>query len=220
VDVQVGLHANPLLVDAVISLAHVSEPTEQVLQQLTDASLPEALAATAADIEGIGAVSAGAIGVEVVSPPHIVLDPPLISALASAPEPAPAPMASPATARSTAAQDAEVCYPHCEEGHGICSEGVCFCKHPYYGTGCRKELGASLRVQWPIALLLVIVALIGGALVGGIAFEAYLERYGAQGSKFDVEDDLDESLGANTFAVSEASQIRRPEVWTPGGDQR
>lgn len=218
-DVTVTLHANPdLHVDAVVSLAHAAEPTEQVLEQLADGSLPGNLAAAEADLEGISGVSMGVIGVEVTSAPRTVAD--TLFAAVAAPAAAPAP--APAVASSS--QDQEVCYPRCVEGHGICSDGVCLCKPPYHGKRCRRVIGGTVRIGWAPAFLAVFVALILGAVLGGIAFEWKLQRHGAKGSLFDdADDDIfpsktsgRQSGGSGNASGQGGTPMHRHEVWKPG----
>merc|ERR1719313_3140284 len=91
-----------------------------------------------------------------------------VTAVAAAPAP-------PAPAIGAQSEDEEVCYPKCVEGRGVCQKGTCFCRPPYTGTRCQREIGGVLRIDNTIACLLVFIALCLGLLVSAIAFAAHTE---------------------------------------------
>jgi len=71
--------------------------------------------------------------------------------------------------------DEETCTPACIEGQGICDDGLCFCRTPFTGLQCEKQMkqGLALRMSMGLATGLVCCACIIGVGVGVVLFMAF-----------------------------------------------
>ena len=72
---------------------------------------------------------------------------------------------------AAATTDESVCDPPCEEGHGHCANNVCWCRHPWTGSKCHKEVKLEVRIGYSLTLGLVGAAFAGGMLVAVIISE-------------------------------------------------
>jgi len=100
-------------------------------------------------------------------------------------------------------QDSDTCSPACHPGHGICSDGVCFCRNPWYGPTCghQVETGA-FRMSVLACIGASVLAAMGGLLLGSLAF-----RSGQQAKR--QLNPLGEDLGEN-----------KKEIWMPAGEKK
>jgi len=64
------------------------------------------------------------------------------------------------------------CKPECIAGRGICNDGVCFCRTPYEGKKCEREVNTEMRFGYPIFVCNVIVA-----FMFGIALAAFCHSF-------------------------------------------
>lgn len=64
-----------------------------------------------------------------------------------------------------------VCDPPCENHHGVCNAGRCFCRDPFEGPTCRLKRKSQPRyeVKFSIACMLGLFCIIVGVVVGYIA---------------------------------------------------
>lgn len=78
------------------------------------------------------------------------------------------------------------CHPRCEAGRGICHDSVCFCKHPYNGEACEKEIREDIMLSWAISMLVFVVCVLAGMGIAVVLFRQYLDAASERrGRKFD-----------------------------------
>lgn len=64
----------------------------------------------------------------------------------------------------------ELCDPECIPDRGICLEGVCYCREPYYGSLCDKEADLGIRVgMMELFFITVLVAVLGVFIAAQLA---------------------------------------------------
>merc|ERR1719456_3174 len=67
--------------------------------------------------------------------------------------------------------DQSVCDPECHSERGYCHDNICWCKHPWTGSKCDKELKINPRVGYSLSIGLIIAAFVGGMLAAVIVSE-------------------------------------------------
>mmetsp|Transcript_42171 Transcript_42171/g.91909 ORF Transcript_42171/g.91909 Transcript_42171/m.91909 type:complete len:167 (+) Transcript_42171:145-645(+) len=60
----------------------------------------------------------------------------------------------------------KLCDPPCVEGRGVCNDNTCFCKHPYAGSTCQREVNTEARVSHTLAVGLFVFAVAIGLFAG------------------------------------------------------
>ena len=67
--------------------------------------------------------------------------------------------------------DQSVCDPECVEGQGHCHDNICWCKHPWTGSKCDKELKIRPRLGYSLSFGLLGVAIVAGVIAAVIICE-------------------------------------------------
>lgn len=66
----------------------------------------------------------------------------------------------------------ENCDPQCVPGQGICSDKICFCRTPYTGIRCEREMQTSwMRFSYTATVCIAVGALVVGLMLGVIIFK-------------------------------------------------
>jgi len=182
---EVSIEAGVAATDVVLNLAPGSVNVVASVEPFKGApvkdtkGLAEAVAMAVSGLAGIQYASTGAISVSVA---EVASASPIPSALAAA---------TPGDVVS------ETCKPMCVEGHGVCEQGTCFCRTPFTGLQCEKRMkGELVRVGYPTATVVALIAVGLGVLIGVLLFRTMLQ--------------------ARKDVVIEEDRPGR-EVWRPGG---
>ena len=102
-----------------------------------------------------------------------------------------------------ASQDADTCFPACHAKRGVCNDGICFCRSPWYGPTCGREMQqGALRMSYLFCIGASVLAALGGLLLGSLAHRT------GQHAKRQL-DPFGEDAGET-----------KKEVWMPAGEKK
>lgn len=169
-DVSLAFSEGSVIVEATISAPATGAVDAETLQDSLCSHGAELDADMTTDIGAISGMSQGATGAISIA------DMNACGTAATTPAVVTPLVAYAPSSNVTAPASLDDCNPGCIEGHGICSDNLCFCKTPYTGVQCERALSTTqiYRIKYAMASGIFTVALILGATLGTVFWHMVL----------------------------------------------